>query len=59
MHSSPDPDDWKAWVDPWYWIYKDPTNQQLKDETEQFYELTEHLLTTYKDKTFILQVSLL
>jgi hypothetical protein len=54
--SSPNPEDWKAWVDPWYWIYQEPTNQQLRDETEQFYALTEHLLTTYKGKTFVLQM---
>ncbi len=54
--SSPDPEDWKSWVDPWYWIYQEPTNQQLRDETEQFYALTEHLLTAYTGKTFVLQM---
>jgi hypothetical protein len=51
------PEEWKAWIDPWYWIWKEPTPAQLKDETDQFYQLTEHLLTAYKGKTFILQVS--
>ena len=54
--SSPDPEDWKSWLDPWYWVFQDPTSQQLRDETAQFYELTEHLLTTYPNKTFVLQM---
>jgi hypothetical protein len=50
------PDDWVAWMDPWYWVYKEPTPSQLEDETDQFAELTEHLLREYKGKTFILQM---
>jgi len=50
------PYEWKSWMDPWYWVYKEPTASQLKEETEQFKELTEHLLTTYKNKRFILQI---
>ena len=39
-----------------YWI-KGITENQKKDEQRQFYELTKHLLTTYKNtgKTFVLQ----
>ncbi len=43
-------------MDPWYWVYKEPTGQQLRDETEQFQQLAEHLLTTYRNKTFVLQM---
>lgn len=43
-------------MDPWYWVYKEPTSQQLRDETEQFQQLAEHLLTTYPNKTFVLQM---
>jgi len=54
--SSPDPEDWKSWLDPWYWVFKEPTAEQLRDETAQFYALTEHLLTHYPGKTFVLQM---
>ena len=39
-----------------YWI-NGITENQKKDEQQQFYELTKHLLTTYKNtgKTFVLQ----
>jgi len=39
-----------------YW-YDGVTQEQAQDETQQFYELTKHLLTTYKGtgKTFVLQ----
>jgi hypothetical protein len=46
-------------MDPWYWVYKEPTPSQLEDETDQFAELTEHLLREYKGKTFILQVMMM
>lgn len=44
------PDEWKAWIDPWYWVYKDPTNEQLMDERDQFYKIAEHLATSYKGR---------